>query len=451
MDKKIKMFNEIDIKDLSQLLKNKKVYFAPHNDLNRALSQNLFQLGVISQGFIDSFKTGDDIFTFNQAEPYDYVVINSPKYWQEIVKQFQLEKIIIFFSLKQTFCFYKEYLSYIDTLSETFDILFLAYNKSNVMDASLVIRELQKIGYRAAILEHSHRDSSNMLEGLGLNQDIPTVPREYVGFLNFKSLVCAIDWADRDLILECKQKEIKTIGLIDGVEDFEDADYSYSRNAYETVEFVLVTGRNDMFYLKHKEDKCAIVGLPKMYNLWHSQAELPEKPLIVINLNFTYESISSLSYGSVSEVRDLWLNQVLKACRILNMEYVISKHHAETSDLTHYNVSSDDIYTTIRKSSLVVSRFSTVISEALALSKPVVYHNPHKEKVKIYKNPLGAFSMSDSVESLVEKIKFELDDARNVRQKSFAFLDAQFNIAQEIEPAKLAAKHIINITEKGTL
>ncbi|MBU1928165.1 hypothetical protein KKG77_04120 [bacterium] len=428
---------------MHKILKNKTIYLSPFNDLSQKLFHKLSEMGVDIVGFVDSYKTGNGIVQPTEIKDYDYVVISSPEYWTDISLNFDNEKILLTHSQLQPLISYSDYMNYLDNCRKKYDILFLVYNKSNVQDASIVIRELNLNGYSAAIIETSNQDRDNLREGLLENKDIPVVIKEFVPYIDFKTLVCLIDWADRKLIRDSQEKGIKTIGLVDGIEDFEDADYAYDRQAYKTVEYVLVSGRNDMRHLEYKKDKCSIVGLPKMHNLWTSLVQYPTENLVAINLNFTY--------GSFEDMREMWLGQVIEVCESLNINYVICQHHADRGEIPDIKKSKEDVYTTIKKSSLVISRFSTVISEALALGKPVVYHNPHHEKVQLYKNPLGAFSISDDVESLKSMITYEMSNSSTVRERAKDFLDAQFNIREPEKPAVLAAKKIISITEEGKL
>lgn len=428
--------------DLS-IFKNKKVYFSPYNDLTIQINSLIPNV----KGFIDNVKIGENIFKPSEISDYDFIIISS-RFWYEISHQFDLNKVILQnnnSSNKLNLISYKNYINELispETINK-FDIVFFAYNKSNVIDASLVIKELNKFNYISAIVITDYPDQKNANEGLIKNNDINTIHINLLKFMNFKALVCSVDWIDRDLIKKFQQKGVYTIGLVDGIEDFEDEDYSCSRHAYQTVEFVLTCGKNDMNFLLNKEDKCSIVGLPKMYDMWHSNVEFPQKIMVMINVNFTY--------GTFEDKRDLWLSEVITACKILNLNYIISQHHADKGDLSNFNLSTDNIYDTIKKSSIIISRFSTVISESLALGKPVVYHNPHNEKVKLYKNPRNAFSISHDINSLVAKIKFELDRMHNVRERAVEFLDNQFNITSLEKPAIRAAKKINKIITEGKI
>jgi len=429
---------------MKQLLENKKIYLAPYNNLSIEIYEYLQSLDIEICGYIDEFKESQGVYKATDIKEYDFVIVSSYNFWEDISQKFNLKKVLLSHTKLNDLILYEEYKSWINSNLEkmgNFDILFLAYNKSNVIDSSLVIRELNKLGYKSALIDTSNEHRKNVIEGYTCNKDIELVPYDLVKYHEIKSIVCLIDWSDRFLINSCKNKGIKTIGLVDGIEDFEDSDYDFDRKAYETVEYVLTVGRNDMKYLEYKKDKCKIVGLAKMYDMWNSKICFPEKLKVMINLNFTY--------GTFEEERNMWLEQVLNACRYLNLDYIIAQHHADKGDLEGLNKSDDDIYETIKKSSLVISRFSTVVSESLALGKPVVYHNPHGEKVKLYKNPKGAFSISTDESSLIKMIKYELSNCKDIRGRAVEFLDDQFNIKEEIKPAILAAKNIDRII-KGT-
>lgn len=422
-------------------LENKIIYMAPYNNLSRNLYKELKKYNINPLGFIDTYISGEDIYKKKDILIYDYIIIYSTQYWDEIAKDFNLSKIILAHTKVSNLIFYNDYLKYLESMyTLDFDIVFLAYNKSNVIDSSLVSRSLKELGYTSAIIITNHNDNVNAQLGLDENKDINTIHIDIIRYKKIKAIVCLVDWLDRNLINYFKQKNIPTIGLVDGVEDFEDSDYSIDRQAYKTVEYVLTCGKNDMKYLEYKKNKCFIVGLAKMYELWNSKITFPDKILIVINVNFTY--------GTFEEKREMWLEEVLEACKILNMNYIIAQHHADKGNLKHLQISTNNIYNTIKNATLVISRFSTVISESLALGKPVVYHNPHNEQVKLYKYPQGAFSISHDTKMLVDMIKYELQEKHNVRQRASEFLDAQFNILGKEKPAIMAANRIIDIIEK---
>jgi hypothetical protein len=72
-----------------------------------------------------------------------------------------------------------------------------------------------------------------------------------------------------------------------------------------------------------------------------------------------------------------------------------------------------------------VSRFSTVIIDALALGVPVVYFNPHGEPVEELLPPFGAFGIARDSQELSDAINQALQDrsrGKDVRLESAEFL-----------------------------
>jgi hypothetical protein len=77
-------------------LKNKQIYLAPYNNLSQNLFNYMKKYNIKILGYIDKFKIGTNINTFeNISVEYDYIIINSPKYWYDIYKTFPIEKIFI--------------------------------------------------------------------------------------------------------------------------------------------------------------------------------------------------------------------------------------------------------------------------------------------------------------------------------------------------------------------
>jgi hypothetical protein len=423
---------------IRNLLKDKKFYLCPYNELTIKLYKSL-KINDGFLGFIDNQKKGSLIYPINEIKDHDYVLIESSNYCYELAKSFDRSKVYILKS-NELHPFEKDITPLeLKPKEYNYDILFLVYNKSNVIDASLVIREIIRSGHTAAIIETNTKDTENLREGLKLNNDIEFINFNNLCDTNFKTLVCSVDWINREFIKRCQCNDIKTIGMVDGIEDFNDTDYKFDRKAYQTVEYVLLTGINNLKYFEYKKNKCFVVGLPKIYSLWNSKVFFPKKITILINLNFTY--------GVMEEFRESWLNEVTQAITSLGIKYKISQHHADNGIVDSKVLTKANVYEAIKDSTLVVSRFSTIISESLALGKPVVYHNPHNEESPMYKNPLNAFSISQDMHSLKKMIIKELSNLKDVRERAKNFLNNNFNILSKTPHAELAAKKIIEITE----
>jgi chloramphenicol O-acetyltransferase len=72
------------------------------------------------------------------------------------------------------------------------------------------------------------------------------------------------------------------------------------------------------------------------------------------------------------------------------------------------------------------------------MGKPCVYHNPHNEQVIKFQEPMGAYSVSKSSDSLAKAIKYELERSftTSVREYSREFMEYHANIGDEEEPSE---------------
>ncbi len=118
-----------------------------------------------------------------------------------------------------------------------------------------------------------------------------------------------------------------------------------------------------------------ITGNPRLENL--KQIPLPEKPVVMINANFTY--------GIYENWRERWINDVVSACNSVGIDYFISKHPRDKGDYSKYNVIDSNAFKIeeqIEKASVVITRFSQIVFEALLQGRIVIYYNPHNERKK---------------------------------------------------------------------
>ena len=425
-------------------LKRSRILIAPYNEISVKL-RKLLPTEINFLGFVDSYKTGDDIFEPGRVPDYDFVIINSPNYWREIVNNFDLEKVYLFNEMGREIITYSEYLEIIEQYLY-YDVILLPFNKSNVQDLSIIARELKKIDISAALVDVGSMNDDNLREGFEENNDVPVVVKDQIEYVHRKALLASIDWESsfgRPLIEKERSGGGLTIGIIDGIEDFEDADYHYERDAYNTVEFVLLMGKDDQYHLGHKKNDTSIVGLPKMWQFYHEHTPLPKQPQVMINVNFTY--------GTFEEVRDSWVNAAISACQSAGLPYILSQHHADNGIFPPEIVSAENIYDTIRGSSIIISRFSTVILESLAMKRQAIYFNPHGETVKLYANPDGAYHLAKNADELTDSLQLAAEDPDYGRQQAFKFLEKKCNISSTVPPGKLAAYRIKNLLDERSM
>ncbi|MGY3894005.1 hypothetical protein [Aeromonas enterica] len=417
-----------------------KVYVSPLNNITSSLASGLDD-SICFMGFIDNFKSGDGVIRPGQESDYDYLIVASPNYWKEISSQFNKGKVLLYEKMNKE---YVELLEYERAIHEklSVDVIFFPFNKSNIIDLSIVSRELKKININSVLVDVGSYKNMNIKEGIVENNDVNYISYDLVPYIDYRCLVTSIDWHSeyKAFFKNERARGIITIGMVDGIEDFEDADYGIDRHAYETIEYVLLMGEDEKKYFPYKIDKTEVIGLPKLWDIYHSPVSFPDTTLVMINLNFTY--------GYFEDVRDVWLSQVIATCDALGYDYIISQHHADNGAIDAEKKSKKNVYETIKSASIVVSRFSTIILESLASGKPVVYFNPHGEMVKIYKEPRGAFQVATTQSQLMTALRDGVDQKDYTHQRAHDFLDAKCFISSSHPPGEAAANYINALLSK---
>ena len=184
-----------------------------------------------------------------------------------------------------------------------------------------------------------------------------------------------------------------------------------------------------------------VTGLPNMRTLYREKCIFPSKPNVLINCNF--------SYGVLLENREDFLATAIAACEDTGLEYRITQHIADKADLSGLPVSRQTVYDDLRQCSVLISRFSTCILEALALGKPAIYHNPHGEKFpKFQTDPMGAFPITRNREDLAAALRktiAEIQAGVDFREKGMDFLHWHTNMLASTPPEEAAADKIAEI------
>ena len=126
---------------------------------------------------------------------------------------------------------------------------------------------------------------------------------------------------------------------------------------------------------------------------------LPEKPVAMINCNF---------WGETTQ-RERWLNVVIQACRDVGIEFFISRHPRDTGALSGLPTRAsgpNEIGGHLRESTVVITRHSSVIYEALLLGRNVICHGPsHGEILTFDEDGSGAFPTTYRQAELVNAIE----------------------------------------------
>jgi hypothetical protein len=99
---------------------------------------------------------------------------------------------------------------------------------------------------------------------------------------------------------------------------------------------------------------------------------------------------------------------------------VISVHPAEKARIDSARVTSVSASRLLPRSTVLISRFSTMPLEAMARGVPFVYHNPHGETVGTYAEPMGAFDVTDSSRALAAALG-AIDPSQDTRRRAASF------------------------------
>lgn len=328
-------------------------------------------------------------------------------------------------------------------------VVFLADINYQIRNFVAVAKRLEETGVKTIICDVSGSRRFSIRREIPKHEWDASAPANYFKFdidecfplfLNASAYVMSSDWGSlRALVFELKRYDIPVIGFYEGINDDLLAEPPRPPKKkflpYRNFTYLLLPG--DYYTAIYSKQKTRVIGLPILRTLATEEPVFPVKPLVVINVNF--------SYGVLEEGRDIFVQTAVAACDELGINYILTKHPADLSNLSHHPISQDSVYNELRRGSLLISRFSTCILESLALGKPVIYHNPHGEKFPKYKSTLGAFEVSDTTDSLVEAIRRVLGDIKmgvDFRLRSQNFLQIHTNFYSEHSPEYLAADAI---------
>lgn len=302
-------------------------------------------------------------------------------------------------------------------IQEEIPIIFFPHKDYHVYTISLMKKYFDERKIKFIIVDNSmhYRDE-------GLQKACEKYELPYIGYSNFvlgnfkpRAIVVFNDWdpINRSILFEAKKIGIPTIGIVEGIQDYLDMDTKQDRKAYQVVDHLFLPGEHDKKYFGTKQS-LYIGGIPRIYELYNKfgkETSKAVKKVVLINSNF--------SYGVLEECRDLWLTQAVETCQKAGFDVVISRHPADKGELYPELVTSEDFYTALLKSDILISRFASGILEALAVNVLPIYFNPHGEKVDKFKNPIAnAYPVVTDKLSL-EEVLTSLDQKITIYQQGF--------------------------------
>jgi len=178
------------------------------------------------------------------------------------------------------------------------------------------------------------------------------------------------DWSKEPqrIIAHCRWLGIPVICLQESVIDFGDR---FRRMLW--ADHVLVQGAQTVRDLDR--ETYFVTGNPRYENIPPAGERGNEA---LINCNFTYGIFEDQRYG--------WLDDIHDTLAAEGLDYAISQHPRDTGDLKKYNKvlpsSSARVHGQLENAAFLVTRFSSLIHEALVMGVPVIYYNPHGETMQ---------------------------------------------------------------------
>ena len=179
------------------------------------------------------------------------------------------------------------------------------------------------------------------------------------------------DWTKevQRVTAHCRRLKIATVCLQESVIDFGD---HFKR--MQQTDYAFVQGSQTAYDLQKKT--VYITGNPRYENLNRSTGQLNKK--IIINCNFTYNIYEDFRYT--------WLDMISETLDNLRLDYLIIQHPRDTGDLTRYRdfrkTNSATVHNILSDASVLITRFSSLIHEAIIMGIPVIYFNPQNERMK---------------------------------------------------------------------
>ena len=248
-----------------------------------------------------------------------------------------------------------------------------------------------------------------------------------------KAFICFNDWDPivKTIIKKANKVNIETIGIIEGVNDYDDVDTGRERGAYKSVKKVFLPGEFEKRYFtqSHHINSLHVCGIQRLDTLLKKRDDQLSSRLrsnkILVNVNF--------SYGVLADKRDKWISDILEACENVNIDPKLSFHPQDFSKpkyTSKCNISTQGLLDDLSNSKIFITRFSGALFEAILSGCHVIYYNPGIEKIDKFNQPLDAYHYATTPNELVRSIRECLQKEFNLNTCN-TFLSMHCNINLE--------------------
>lgn len=79
-------------------LHNKNIYLCPKNNITEFYTKYLESENIMIKGYIDNYKKENDIIDKKNLKKDDVIIVYSPNYWKEIVKDFKKNNLLMLYN-----------------------------------------------------------------------------------------------------------------------------------------------------------------------------------------------------------------------------------------------------------------------------------------------------------------------------------------------------------------
>ncbi len=200
-----------------------------------------------------------------------------------------------------------------------------------------------------------------------------------------------------------KRSKAKFVALQEGPQDWHIKTINKGKlivlNHYRNADIIFSIGARTFHYIRPKY--FSVTGNPKMPTM--GNYSLPNKPKVLINCNFTYLQ----SKPSYEGKRQLWMESVLRVCKKIGIEYVISRHPRDDSEWPGEPIISSNAYKIkdqMMDCSVCVSRFSSLVYEAASYGRMSIYYNVGLEPMATFQDESDNYVPCVTTEAVLEEL-----------------------------------------------
>lgn len=296
-------------------------------------------------------------------------------------------------------------LSFVNQL-EKIDVVFLPHKEYHARSAELIGNQLAQFGLNWRIVDFSCQYGDEGVSRYLGNSQAPalTINRLNLGLYSVSVAVVFNDWDPtvRSILNTLKAQGSRTVGIVEGVNDYLSIDTGVWRPAYRYVDTLFVPGE---FHRKYFEghNSIYVTGVQRLDPLVSKSKKCKptsvRKMTCVINCNFTY--------GVLVEHRIFFLKSICDVLLNLGITPIISRHPQDVGDIGDYQkyVTQKSMYELLEETKIFITRFSGAVYEALLSGAHVVYFNPRIERWDMFFDPCGSYNYIESPEELRDVIQ----------------------------------------------